>query len=297
MRSVSTLAYLWVFLAAACADSSDTTPSESSILEFGPCTEFIGAYAADEGLVRTLVPEGYDLALDDYGLAQLQVRATHCQAITITRENGDKDEGGEHIVFQLGAGVAPPVTLEPSPQLVDAGEHTEFHAYATLTVTDFEPLADALTRAGFSGVHHADDLLFETGDDHPDSCELVPVRGALTTPADLAMGFSGSVRDLGLEPADGCVFGENDETGPERALWWNEGESGTTLSDTIVPNSQRLLFNADEDFVPLPVTFTPEGETLQAIVGSSPVPFTFTLSGILEFGEVSTTLKPYPGLR
>ncbi|MEM7737586.1 MAG: hypothetical protein AAF267_17535 [Deinococcota bacterium] len=264
----------------------------SSTIEFGPCTEFIGGYYVPEASARLLVPDEYTLAVNDDGAVVAQVRAINCDTISITYEDGSTDEGGQHILYQLGTAVLPPVELDANPYLEGAAEITHYHAYAYNTLTSFEPLAEALQQAGISGVSYVDDLVFYTGDNNPDACELVPVHGSVSTPADLALSFAGMVRDLGLEPTDGCEFGPNDITVSERALWWTDGEFGTAISDTAVPNSQRLLFNGDANFMPLPVAYNPLGVTMQAIAGGAePMQFSFTMSGILERGEVFTTLR------
>lgn len=270
------------------AATPDSEPAFSTV-RFGPCTEFIGALYAAEDSVRALVPDAFELVAEE-GAAQVQVRTIRCERIEITYEDGEVVTGEEHIVYQLGSAVVPPVTLDAHAALSEAVSITEYSAYATVHVTDLQPLADALEKAGFTGVHYADDLTFDTGDDDPDACALVPVSGSMSTPSELAFGFSGMVRDLGLEPEDGCSFGPEDETGPERAVWWSGDEGAIAVSDTAVPDTQLLLFNADETYTPLPVDFTPMGSTLRSIVGSEPTTFAFTLSGTLNWGAVSTDL-------
>ncbi|MBX2821201.1 MAG: hypothetical protein KTR29_16010 [Rhodothermaceae bacterium] len=269
----------------------DASASTSSTIEFGPCTEFIGGYYVPEANARIVVPEKYTLDVSEEGAVVAQVRAINCQSISIKYEDGSTEEGGEHILYQLGAAVLSPVQLDPNPLLVGAAEITEYHAYAYNTLTNFEPLAVALEKAGIRGVHHVENLVFNTGDDNPNGCELVPVEGSVSTPAELALSFSGLVRDLGLEPEDGCQMGPNDVTVSERAVWYTEGELGTVISDTAVPNKQILLFNADPTtYEPLPVTFSPTGEKMQ-LIGGGLEQFSFTMSGLLERGEVFTTLR------
>lgn len=264
----------------------------SSTIEFGPCTEFIGGYYVPEALARSVVPEKYTLDVSEEGAVVAQIRAINCESISITYADGYRAEGGQHLLYQLGAAVLAPAQLEPNLLLVNASEITEFHAYAYNTLTTYEPLAVALENAGISGVYHVEDLIFNTGDDHPNGCELVPVEGSISSPDELALRFSGMVRDLGLEPEDGCEFGPNDVTVAERALWYTEGEYGTAISDTAVPNQQILLFNADPaTYQPLPVAYTPMGVKMQAIGGADINQFSFTLSGLLDRGEVFTTLR------
>lgn len=262
-----------------------------STIEFGPCTEFIGGYFVSEDAARALVPSAYQLDVQDNGVVA-QVRAINCTSISIQYQDGTVEEGGRHVLYQLGAAVLPPVDLDPHPMLEGAPEITEYHAYAYNTVTNFEPLARALTLAGIGGVHFAEDISFDTGDYDPNSCDLVPVSGSIGAPADLTLSFSGMVRDLGLEPEDQCEFGPNDTTVSERAVWYTNGPFGMAMSDTAVPRSQRLLFNANpETYSPLPVAFAPEGEILQRLGGSDIEQFSFTMSGILERGEVFTNLR------
>lgn len=270
---------------------ADSHTSMTSTIEFGPCTEFIGGYYVPEEAARTLVPEEYTLDVKENGVVA-QVRAINCETIQITGEDGTITEGGQHILYQLGAAVLPPVELDEHPMLEGAAEVTEYHAYAFNTVTSFEPLADALTIAGISGVFFDPDLSFVTGDENPNGCDLVPVSGSIESPDALALGFSGMVRDLGLEPEDGCEFGPNDTTVSERAVWYTDGQFGMAMSDTAVPRSQRLLFNADPNtYVPLPVGYEPTGDVMTGIAGENIEQFSFTMSGVLERGEVFTTLR------
>ncbi|MEM7799485.1 MAG: hypothetical protein AAF633_09865, partial [Chloroflexota bacterium] len=242
---------------------ANSSTSMSSSIEFGPCTEFIGGYFVPEASARSLVPEAYTLDVSEEGFVTAQVRAINCESITIEFEDGSVEEGGEHILYQLGAAVLPPVELDPHPLLEGAAEITEYHAYAYSTLTSFESLALALEQAGISGVHFVENLSFNTGDDNPRGCDLVPVDGSITAPEELALSFSGMVRDLGLEPEDGCEFGPNDITVSERAVWYTDGRFGMAISDTAVPNSQILLFNGDPTtFQPLPVAYAPAGETM-----------------------------------
>mgnify|MGYP001794882856 CR=1 FL=1 len=272
----------------AVAQSETAMPST---IEFGPCTEFIGGYYVPEDAARALVPSGYALDVQENGVVA-QVRAINCASISIQYADGTVDEGGEHILYQLGAAVLPPVELDPHPMLEGAPEITEYHAYAYNTVTSFEPLANALTRAGIGGVHFEADISFETGDDNPNSCDLVPVPGAIGAPAELTLSFSGMVRDLGLQPEDQCEFGPNDITVSERAVWYTDGPFGMAMSDTAVPRSQVLLFNANpETYAPLPVAYGPTGATMLRIGGTEVEQFSFTMSGILERGEVFTNLR------
>ena len=274
--------------ATVAAQSETAMPST---IEFGPCTEFIGGYFVSEEAARTLVPSEYELDVQENGVVA-QVRAINCASISILYEDGTADEGGEHILYQLGAAVLPPVELDPHPMLEGAPEITEYHAYAYSTVTSFEPLADALIRAGIGGVHFEADISFETGDDNPNGCDLVPVSGSIGAPAELTLSFSGMVRDLGLQPEDQCEFGSNDITVSERAVWYTDGPFGMAISDTAVPRSQVLLFNANpETYAPLPVDYAPTGATMLRIGGPDVKQFSFTMSGILERGEVFTNLR------
>lgn len=288
---------MWFFVAAlllAVGCSSDDGDEEGSVggsVEFGPCTEFIGASVVSEEAARTAVPDAFELDVADDGGVVAQVRAINCSSVDIELDDGTSASDGQHVMYQLGVAVLPPADLEPHPLLVDAEEITEFHAYAFATVTDSEPLADALEAVGIGGVHRVDGISFEMGDDDPDGCDLVPVSGSVSSPDDLALSFEGQVRDLGLEPEDGCEFGDGDITVSERALWYTEGPHGVALSDTAVPRSQILLFNADpETFAPYPVGYTPSGSTMQTLSNERGA-FDFTLSGLLERGEVSTTLR------
>ncbi|MEM6407050.1 MAG: hypothetical protein AAF700_01395 [Pseudomonadota bacterium] len=261
-----------------------------STIEFGPCTEFIGGYFVPEDAARALVPAEYELDVQENGVVA-QVRAINCASISIKHEDGTVEDGGAHILYQLGAAVIPPVKLDPHPMLEGAAEITEYHAYAYNTVTSFKPLAEALTRAGIGGVHFETDIMFETGDDNPNGCDLVPVSGSVAAPAELALSFSGMVRDLGLQSEDQCEFGPNDVTVSERAVWYTDGPFGMAMSDTAVPRSQVLLFNANpETYAPLPVDYKPTGATMLNI-GGAVEQFSFTMSGILERGEVFTTLR------
>ncbi|MEM7718043.1 MAG: hypothetical protein AAF222_02480 [Pseudomonadota bacterium] len=279
-----------VALAPAVALTDSHAPVSSKI-EFGPCTEFIGGYFVPEDAARQLVPAEYELDVQENGVVA-QVRAINCASISITGEDGTVEEGGQHVLYQLGAAVLPPVSLDPHPMLDGVAEITEYHAYAFNTVTDFEPLAAALTAAGIGGVEYAADISFDTGDDNPTGCDLVSVSGSVGSPAELGLTFTGFVRDLGLEPEDGCAFGENDITVSERAVWYTDGPFGIAMSDTAVPNSQRLLFNADPaTYAPLPVEYAPTGEVMTTIGGSEITEFSFTMSGLLERGEVFTILR------
>lgn len=279
--------------AAPEGDDSDASVPAVSTIEFGPCLEFIGGSAVPEASIRPFVPEEYTLDVSDEGTVTSQVRTIHCDSISITHEDGSVDEGGDHILYQLGASVLPRVQLDTNPYLKGTAEVTEYHAYAYNTLTNFEPLAAALEQAGISGVHYVDGLTFDTGDDNPNGCDLVPVQGSITEPPELALSFSGMVRDLGLEPEDGCEFGPNDITVSDRAVWYTDGDFGIAISDTAVPNSQILLFNADPNtYQPYPVSYTPSGETQKSIAGSDATQFSFTMSGILERGEVFTILRP-----
>lgn len=285
MYSLATLAMMTPAVALA-----DGHAPVSSTIEFGPCTEFIGGYFVPEDAARQLVPAEYALDVQENGVVA-QVRAINCASITITDEDGTVEEGGQHVLYQLGAAVLPPVTLDLHPMLDGAAEITEYHAYAFNTVTDFEPLARALIAAGIGGVEYAADISFETGDDNPTGCDLVPVSGSVGSPTELGLSFNGLVRDLGLEPEDGCTFGENDITVSERAVWYTDGPFGMAMSDTAVPNSQRLLFNADPaTYAPLPVEYAPTGEVMTSIGSSEITQFSFTMSGLLERGEVFTIL-------
>ncbi len=288
LLSILPAAALALGLVPAVAQAETASPST---IEFGPCTEFIGGYFVPEDAARALIPATYELDVQENGVVA-QVRAINCASISIQYEDGTADEGGEHILYQLGAAVIPPVKLDPHPMLVGAPEITEYHAYAYSTVTSFKPLADALTRAGIGGVHFEADISFETGDDNPNGCDLVPVSGSIGAPSELALTFSGMVRDLGLQPEDQCEFGPNDITVSERAVWYTDGPSGMAMSDTAVPRSQILLFNANpETYAPLPVDYAPTGATMLRIGGTDIEQFSFTMSGILERGEVFTTLR------
>lgn len=278
-------------LAAAAPASAQSDTAAPSMIEFGPCTEFIGGYFVPESAARALVPDRYALDVQENGVVA-QVRAINCASISIQYDDGTRQEGGQHVLYQLGAAVLPPVALDVHPLLDGAAEVTEYHAYAFNTVTDFAPLAEALTRAGIGGVHFAEALSFETGDDDPEGCDLVPVSGSIAAPTELSLTFSGRVRDLGLEPEDGCTFGPNDTTVSERAVWYTEGPFGMAMSDTAVPRSQRLLFNADPvTYAPLPVGYAPTGDVMQSIAGEGIEQFSFTMSGVLERGEVFTILR------
>ncbi|MEM9320237.1 MAG: hypothetical protein AAGA70_14720 [Pseudomonadota bacterium] len=264
----------------------------SSVVEFGPCTEFIGGFFVSEDAARQVVPETFELDVGENGVVG-QVRAINCQSISITDEAGNVTEAGQHILYQLGAAVLPVADLDPHPMLEGAAEITEYHAYAFNTVTNLAPLAEALENAGIGGVQLVEGITFDTGDDNPNSCDLVPVSGSIPGSPELGLSFNGMVRDLGLEPEDGCVFGEGDITVSERAVWYTDGPFGPAMSDTAVPNSQRLLFNADpETYAPLAVGFAPTGDVMQSISGAEIAQFSFTMSGLLERGEVFTILRP-----
>lgn len=264
-----------------------------STIEFGPCIEFIGGYYVSEAMARKVIPSSYKLDVSEKGTVTAQVRGINCESILITFEDGSTVEGGMHILYQLGVSVLPPLKLDPHPNLKGSAEITEYHAYAYNTLTNFEPLAEALEKAGIEGVHYVDALTLNTGDNDPNSCELVPVYGAIAAPDDLELSFSGNVRDLGLQKEDGCDFGTNDITVSERAVWYTDGKFGRSMSDTAVPNSQILLYNADpQTYQPYPVSYSPEGNKMQSIAPEGITQFSFTMSGLLERGEVFTILRP-----
>ncbi|MEM6644445.1 MAG: hypothetical protein AAF616_15805 [Bacteroidota bacterium] len=272
---------------------SQTSQPKVSTIEFGPCIEFIGGYFVDPETAQKLVPNKYALDVSDQGTVTAQVRAINCESIRITYEDGTVKEGGMHILYQLGAAIKPPVKLEPHPYLKEGKKVTEYHAYAYNTLTNYEPLAEALTLSGISGVHFTDALTLNTGDNDPNSCDLVPVYGSIASPENLALSFSGKVRDLGLQDEDSCEFGANDITTSERAVWYTDGAFGLAISDTAVPNSQILLYNADPNtYQPYPVAYSPTGKSMKLIGGDDIKQFSFTMSGLLERGEVFTMLRP-----
>ncbi|KIC51360.1 hypothetical protein [Tateyamaria sp. ANG-S1] len=273
------------------ASQAQDAPVQSTI-EFGPCHEFIGAYFITEETARQVVPADYQLDVQDNGVTA-QVRAITCESISITSEDGTTAEGGRHVVYQLGAAVLPPVQLDANPYLEGSENVTEYHAYAYNTLTSFEPLAEAMTKAGIDGVHYVEDIAFTYEDPNPETCEMITVAGSVTQPEDLAFSFTGAVRDPGTSTTDGCEFGENDITTSERAVWYTDGPFGMAMSDTSVPNSQRLLFNADPTtYQPLAIRYAPTGDVMTALSGQDIGQFAFTMSGLLERGEVFTILRP-----
>mgnify|MGYP001791018190 CR=1 FL=1 len=292
MKKLTLIVTVIVMLINAEAIGQSSAKPMNSTIEFGPCIEFIGGYHIPEAMARKVVPKDYELDVSDQGTVTAQVRGISCESISITFEDGTTVEGGTHILYQLGAAVLPPVTLDPHPYLEGAKEVTEYHAYAYNTLTNFEPLAQALENAGIGGVHYVDALTLNTGDNDPNSCDLVPIYGAIGGPDNLKLSLSGKVRDLGLQEEDGCDFGPNDITVSERAVWYTDGEFGKSMSDTAVPNSQILLYNADpQTYKPYPVAYTPEGDKMK-LIAPDIMQFSFTMSGLLERGEVFTILRP-----
>lgn len=289
--TISKLLTLPLLLSLASQVQSDTSTLVGSTLEFGPCHEFIGGYYVQEETARNLVPKEYKLDTKENGVIA-QVRAISCESITITSDDGTRVDGGEHVLYQLGVAVLPPVVLNDNPYLEGSSKVTEYHAYAYNTLTNFNPLAEALKKAGIDGVYYADNLRLIIEDSNPDSCEFIKVEGIVDSPTELVLSFSGTVRDPGTSSDDGCEFGDNDITVSERAVWYTDGNFGTSISDTSVPNSQRLLFNADPGtYKPYPVTYTPMGEKMKAMAGADLEQFSFTMSGLLERGEVFTILR------
>ncbi len=288
-----TFLFAVLMLSTTCVAGQSSPEPMSCTIEFGPCIEFIGGNFIAEAMARKVVPNDYQLDVSEKGMVTSQVRAINCESILITYEDGTKIEGGMHILYQLGVSVLPPVQLNPHPRLRNAEKVTEYHAYAYNTLTSFKPLAEALQNAGISGVHYVDALTLNTGDNNPNGCDPVPVYGAIGAPNHLKLSFSGEVRDLGIQDADGCNFGPNDITVAERAVWYTNGKFGRAMSDTAVPNSQILLFNANpETYQPYQVSYTPEGDRQKSIVDLDYTQFSFTMSGLLERGEVFTVLRP-----
>ncbi|MEM7471868.1 MAG: hypothetical protein AAF340_11000 [Pseudomonadota bacterium] len=277
-------------LAAGMAQAQDG--AVQSTIDFGPCHEFIGGYFISEDTARQVVPADFQPDVGDNGVTA-QVRAITCESISITSEDGTKAEGEEHVVYQLGVAVLPPVKLDDNRYLEGSPKVTQYHAYAYNTLTNFEPLAQAMTKAGIGGVQYLEGISLTIDDDDPTSCGMIGVSGAVTGSDELALSFAGTVRDPGTSTQDGCSFGENDITTSERAVWYTDGPFGRAMSDTSVPNSQRLLFNADPaTYQPLAISFAPTGSVMTGLAGSNRAQFSFTMSGLLERGEVFTILRP-----
>ncbi|MEM6831945.1 MAG: hypothetical protein AAF551_15650, partial [Bacteroidota bacterium] len=292
-KQIFLLTVLLLLLSTKYLIGQSSSKAMTCTIEFGPCVEFIGANYITATMARKLVPEDYQLEVSDKGTVTSQVRAINCESILITYEDGTKVEGGMHILYQLGVSVLPPVKLDAHPRLKDVEKVTEYHAYAYNTLTNFKPLAEALQQAGINGVHYVDALTLNTGDNDPNACDPVPVYGAIGAPNHLKLSFSGEVRDLGTQKADACRFGPKDITVAERAVWYTDGKFGKAMSDTAVPNSQILLYNADpQTYIPFPVVFTPEGDRVKSIANLDHTQFSFTMSGLLERGQVFTILRP-----
>ncbi|MEM6697453.1 MAG: hypothetical protein AAF599_03590, partial [Bacteroidota bacterium] len=58
------------------------------------------------------------------------------------------------------------------------------------------------------------------------------------------------------------------------------------------PNSQILLYNANpKTYQPFPVEYAPTGDRVKSITNLDHTQFSFTMSGLLERGEVFTILR------
>ncbi|MEN0049689.1 MAG: hypothetical protein AAF806_21695 [Bacteroidota bacterium] len=294
MKKLTLLIAVFLLMLSTVHSVAQSSPKPMKCtIEFGPCIEFIGGNFISEAMARKVVPSDYELDVSDQGTVTSQVRAINCESILITYEDGTKVEGGMHILYQLGVSVKAPVMLDAHPRLKDAKKVTEYHAYAYNTLTSFKPLAEALQKAGITGVHYIEALTLNTGDNNPNGCDPVPVYGSIGAPEHLALSFSGEVRDLGAQESDGCKFSPNDITVAERAVWYTDGQFGRAMSDTAVPNSQILLYNANpKTYQPFPVEYAPTGDRVKSITNLDHTQFSFTMSGLLERGEVFTILRP-----